>query len=173
MTAMLAEKDQRIAELTEELCLLRKKIFGSSKERTGFTPTSDQINMLSELGLEPEPESELIDAEFIDVKAHRKKKPKATFDEQFEDLRVEQVFVDMRLLARRALEGKVGSVILAHSHCGYVCAPSAEDVEVTARAKRLLDQLSVRLEDHIIFSEDGYFSMAGSEKFSPLFTPEG
>ena len=56
MTAMLAEKDQRIAELTEELRLLRKKIFGSSKERTGFQPTSDQINMLSELGLEPEPE---------------------------------------------------------------------------------------------------------------------
>ena len=40
MTAMLAEKDQRIAELTEELRLLRKKIFGSSKERTGFQPTS-------------------------------------------------------------------------------------------------------------------------------------
>ena len=92
MTAMLAEKDQRIAELTEELRLLRKKIFGSSKERTGFQPTSDQINMLSELGLEPEPE--LVDAEFIEVKAHKKKKPKAAFDEQFKDLRVEQVFVD-------------------------------------------------------------------------------
>lgn len=92
MTAMLAEKDQRIAELTEELRLLRKKIFGSSKERTGFQPTSDQINMLSELGLEQEPE--LVEAEFIDVKAHKKKKPKATFDEQFEELRVEQVFVD-------------------------------------------------------------------------------
>lgn len=94
MTAMLAEKDQRIAELTEELRLLRKKIFGSSRERTGFQLTSDQINMLSELGLEPEPEPELVDAEFINVKAHKKKKPKATFDEQFKGLRVEQVFVD-------------------------------------------------------------------------------
>ena len=49
MTAMLAEKDQRIAELTEELRLLRKKIFGSSKERIVFQPDSDQINMFEEL----------------------------------------------------------------------------------------------------------------------------
>jgi transposase/uncharacterized coiled-coil protein SlyX len=95
MTAMLAEKDQRITELTEELRLLRKKIFGTSKERTGFQPTSDQINMLAELGLEPESEPELVDAEFITVKAHTKtKKNKATFEEQFKNLEVKQVFVD-------------------------------------------------------------------------------
>lgn len=93
MTAMLAEKDQRIAELTEELRLLRKKIFGSSKERTVFQPDSDQINMFEELGIEPEPE--LVEAEFIEVKAHKKaKKSKATFDEQFGNLRVEKVYVD-------------------------------------------------------------------------------
>ena len=93
MTAMLAEKDQRIAELTEELRLLRKKIFGSSKERIVFQPDSDQINMFEELGIEPEPE--LVEAEFIEVKAHKKaKKSKATFDEQFGNLRVEKVYVD-------------------------------------------------------------------------------
>lgn len=93
MAAMLAEKDQRIAELTEELRLLRKKLFGSSKERTGFQPDADQLDLFEELGLEREPE--LVEAEFIEVKAHRKaKKPKATFDEQFGDLRVEKVYVD-------------------------------------------------------------------------------
>ena len=97
MTNMLAEKDQRLAELTEELRLLRQKLFGSSKERSAKLANSDQINMLAELGLEPEPEPEpeLVDAEFIEVKAHKKaKKSKATFDEQFEGLRVEQVIVD-------------------------------------------------------------------------------
>lgn len=33
MAKMLSEKDARIAELTEELRLLRKSIFGSSRER--------------------------------------------------------------------------------------------------------------------------------------------
>ena len=80
MTNMLAEKDQRLAELTEELRLLRQKIFGSSKERSAKLANSDQINMLAELGLEPEPEPELVDAEFIEVKAHKKtKESKATF----------------------------------------------------------------------------------------------
>lgn len=95
MTAMLAEKDQRIAELTEELRLLRKKIFGSSKERTGFQPTSDQINMLSELGLEPEPEPELVDVEIIEVKSYTKeKKKKSTLEEKFENLEIRKVYVD-------------------------------------------------------------------------------
>ena len=95
MTNMLAEKDQRLAELTEELRLLRKKLFGASKERTAFKPDSNQLDLLAELGLEPEPEPELIDAEFIDVKAHKKeKKKRSTFDEQFSGLRVERIMID-------------------------------------------------------------------------------
>ena len=95
MTSMLAEKDQRLAELTEELMLLRKKIFGSSKESSSIQPSSDQLNLLAEFGLEPEIEPELVDAEFIDVKAHKKaRKSKSTFDEKFENLPVKQIFVD-------------------------------------------------------------------------------
>lgn len=95
MTAMLAEKDQRLAELTEELRLLRKKLFGSSKERNSIQLDSDQLNLLAEFGLEPEIAPELVDAEFIDVKAHKKtKKNKSTFDEKFENLPVKQVYVD-------------------------------------------------------------------------------
>jgi NAD-dependent SIR2 family protein deacetylase/uncharacterized coiled-coil protein SlyX len=93
MTAMLAEKDQRIAELTEELRLLRKKLFGASKERTVLKPDENQLDLFSDLGFEPEPEP--VDAEFIEVKAHKKaKKKKATFDEQFGNLRVKKVYVD-------------------------------------------------------------------------------
>ena len=74
MTAMLAEKDQRIAELTEELRLLRKKLFGASKERTVLKPDENQLDLFSDLGFEPEPEP--VDAEFIEVKAHKKAKKK-------------------------------------------------------------------------------------------------
>lgn len=86
MTNMLDEKDQR---------LLRQKLFGSSKERIAAITASDQNNMLAELGLEPEPEPELVDVEFIEVKDHKKaKKNKATFEEQFQSLEIRQVFVD-------------------------------------------------------------------------------
>ena len=95
MAKMLSEKDARIAELTEELRLLRKSIFGSSKERTAPIEPSDQINLLHELGLEPEKEPELIDAETIDVKGYTKsRKPKPTLEEQFKDIPIKQVMVD-------------------------------------------------------------------------------
>lgn len=95
MAKMLSEKDARIAELTEELRLLRKSIFGSSKERTAPIEPSDQINLLHELGLEPEKEPELIDAETIDVKGYTKsRKPKPSLEEQFKDIPVKQVMLD-------------------------------------------------------------------------------
>lgn len=94
LTNMLTEKDQRLAELTEELRVLRKAMFGSKKERTAPIGNSDQLNMLAELGLEePEPDPVIADAEFIDVKSHtRKKKP--TLEEQFKDLEVKRIVVD-------------------------------------------------------------------------------
>ena len=95
MAKMLSEKDARIAELTEELRLLRKSIFGSSRERTAPIEATDQINLLHDLGLEPEKEPELIDAETIDVKGYTKsRKPKSTLEEQFKDIPVKQVMVD-------------------------------------------------------------------------------
>lgn len=95
MSNMLAEKDQRLAEMAEELRLLRQKLFGSSKERTMSVVNSEQLNLFAELGLEPEKEPELVEAEYIEVKPHnRKKKKKSTFDEQFKKLEVKQIFVD-------------------------------------------------------------------------------
>ena len=76
MTDLLASKDQRIAELTEELRSLRKALFGSSSERMQFENVdmnSDQLNLLKELGLEPEPPAEIVEAEVIDVPAHQRR----------------------------------------------------------------------------------------------------
>ena len=96
MTDLLASKDQRIAELTEELRSLRKALFGSSSERMQFENVdmnSDQLNLLKELGLEPEPPAEIVEAEVIDVPAHQRKK-KPTLEEQFENIETRVVHVD-------------------------------------------------------------------------------
>lgn len=93
LTKMIAEKDARLDELMEEIHLLRKSIFGSSKERTPELVSADQLDMLKELGLEPEIDPEVVEAEFINVKSHTKRK-KPTLEEQFKDIPVERVVVD-------------------------------------------------------------------------------
>ena len=96
MTEMLAAKDQRIAELTEELRLLRKAMFGSSSERKPFENVdmnSDQLNLLKELGLEPEPPAETVEGEFVEIPAHQRRK-KPTLDEQFSGIEKKIVTID-------------------------------------------------------------------------------
>lgn len=98
LTTMLAAKEQTIAEMTEELRLLRKALYGASKERT--TPVdfnSAQLNIFTELGLaepETEPEPELVDAEVIEVKGYTKEKKKSSIEEQFKGLEVKRIPVD-------------------------------------------------------------------------------
>lgn len=94
-TKILSEKESIIAELTEEIKLLRKKMFSSSSEKTKVVNNPDQLNMFSLLGLEPEPEAVPVDVEVINVKAHTKtKKKKPTLDEQFSSLETKQVYIN-------------------------------------------------------------------------------
>ena len=96
MTDIIASKDQCIAELTEELRALRKAVFGSTSERTTFENVdlnSDQLNLLKELGLEPEVPAEVVEAEAIEIPAHERKK-KPTLREQFADIEVRQIPVE-------------------------------------------------------------------------------
>lgn len=99
LNSMLSEKDTRIAELTEELRILRKKMFGDSKERLKPIDNPDQISILDLLDVksapEPEREAELIDVEFINVKPHTKvRKKKPTLEEQFSGIEIRKIPID-------------------------------------------------------------------------------
>ena len=61
---LLSEKDNALAEMKAELTLLRKKLYGVSKERT-IIENSDQLNFFNELENEPEPIPEIIEPEYI------------------------------------------------------------------------------------------------------------
>lgn len=92
----LADMQTRLDEMTEELKLLRKKLFGSSTEHMSNPyVNSDQLTIYPFLGIEPEKEPEPIEAEYIEIQGYTKsKKAKSTLEEQFSNIPVKQVFID-------------------------------------------------------------------------------
>lgn len=92
----LADMQTRLDEMTEELKLLRKKLFGSSTEHMSNPyVNSDQLTIYPFLGIEPEKEPEPIEAEYIKIQGYTKsKKAKSTLKEQFSNIPVKQVFID-------------------------------------------------------------------------------
>ena len=96
LTDTIAQKDTVIAEMTEELKWLRKKLFGSSTERMSNPyVNSDQLTIYPFLGIEPEKEPEPVEAEYIEIQGYTKsKKAKSTLKEQFSNIPVKQVFID-------------------------------------------------------------------------------
>ncbi len=79
---------------------------------------------------------------------------------------------DKKLVIDRALKSGASSVVLAHNHMSSVL-PSAQDVIITNDLAQLLDSVSIRLHDHIIFCENKSKSMRRSgyikDDKSPLF----
>lgn len=69
--------------------------------------------------------------------------------------------VDVKLVAKYALDSLCSSVILFHNHPSGNTEPSEADNLVTAKVKNALKFLDIRLMDHIILTpENGYFSYA-------------
>lgn len=77
--------------------------------------------------------------------------------------------IDMRKIAQLALQNNAESIVLVHNHPGGVASPSRSDVETTSMLVKSMGLINVRVVDHIIISDEDAFSMASSEKFSPMF----
>lgn len=77
--------------------------------------------------------------------------------------------VDLRKLAALVLETNCQSCVISHNHPHGVCLPSKADVGATNAISYLLSTLKVKLSNHIIVSDNDYFSMAESKKFCHLF----
>lgn len=76
--------------------------------------------------------------------------------------------ISTNLPVRRVLElaitTKASIVVLAHNHPSGLALPSAEDVALTNRLREMLNEIHIRLADHIIVADGDYVSMAQSEK---------
>ncbi len=68
--------------------------------------------------------------------------------------------VDIKLVAKYALEGLAQSAIICHNHPAGNIQPSEADKQQTKRIKNALDLLEITLLDHIILTEENYYSFA-------------
>jgi len=68
--------------------------------------------------------------------------------------------VDPRIILKKALEVDAVSLILSHNHPSGNLKPSRADEMLTAKIKEAASHLDIKIIDHIIVSEDGYYSFA-------------
>ena len=67
---------------------------------------------------------------------------------------------DPRIILKLALEQGATSIILCHNHPSGNLKPSRADEELTQKIKIAARYLDIAVMDHVIVSEDGYYSFA-------------
>lgn len=68
--------------------------------------------------------------------------------------------VDVRLAFKMALELGAVAMILAHNHPSGTLVPSASDKNLTRKLKAAGESLDIKVLDHLIITENAYFSFA-------------
>lgn len=66
--------------------------------------------------------------------------------------------VDVRLVFKMALEMGATGLILCHNHPSGTLAPSDADKQITRKLKLAGDSLEIKVLDHLIVTENNYFS---------------
>ena len=68
--------------------------------------------------------------------------------------------VDVRIIFKRALELQATALILSHNHPSGTLKPSQQDIDLTQKAKSARLALDIKVLDHLIISDQGYYSFA-------------
>ena len=67
---------------------------------------------------------------------------------------------DPRIILKKAIEAEACSIVLSHNHPSGSLKPSRADEELTLKIKNAASFLDIKVADHIIVSDEGYFSFA-------------
>jgi DNA repair protein RadC len=67
---------------------------------------------------------------------------------------------DPRIILKKALEEDATSIVLCHNHPSGNLKPSKADEDITYKIKEASKYFDIKVIDHIIVSEEGYFSFA-------------
>ena len=76
---------------------------------------------------------------------------------------IDSTVIDTKTIARKALEKKATSMILVHNHPSGNPTPGTSDIRETRRLKTALETLGISLTDHVIVSEDSFYSFADEQ----------
>ena len=67
---------------------------------------------------------------------------------------------DPRIILKKALEEDAVSLILCHNHPSGSLKPSKADEELTWKIREAARYFDIKVLDHLIVSDDGYYSFA-------------
>ena len=73
--------------------------------------------------------------------------------------------VDVRIVFKKALELGATALILCHNHPSGTLVPSEADKHITRKLKLAGESLEVKVLDHVIVTENSYFSFVDSGIF--------
>lgn len=68
--------------------------------------------------------------------------------------------VDLKMIARSAVERLASGIVLVHNHPSGIPNPGTEDIRQTAGIRQALSCLDITLVDHVIIAGNRYFSFA-------------
>lgn len=68
--------------------------------------------------------------------------------------------IDVRLILKKALNCRAASMILSHNHPSGNLRPSDADQKITAKLKEAGKIMDIPVLDHVIVTDNGYFSFA-------------
>jgi DNA repair protein RadC len=68
--------------------------------------------------------------------------------------------IDVRIVAKYAIDALATNVILVHNHPSGKLQPSEADIQLTKKIRDGLSILEITLNDHIIMTDNGYYSLA-------------
>lgn len=73
---------------------------------------------------------------------------------------VSQTVVDVKLLFCAALKANASAIIIAHNHPSGNLKASDADIQITRKLSEAASLLDIRLLDHIILTQESYFSFS-------------
>lgn len=73
---------------------------------------------------------------------------------------ISSTIVDIRIIIQTALVSHASAILLSHNHPSGSLKSSGNDDKLTKRLKNACELLDINLLDHVIITEDGYYSYA-------------
>lgn len=73
---------------------------------------------------------------------------------------VSGTIIDPRIILKNAVDKLASTIILCHNHPSGNLKPSDADIKITTKMKESSQLMDINLIDHIIITEDSYFSFA-------------
>ena len=71
---------------------------------------------------------------------------------------ISAVTVDVRVIFKEAIKVSATAIVLVHNHPGGTSRPSPEDDKLTQQVSQAARIMNIRLIDHLIFTDGGFYS---------------